>query len=63
MNRLLAAWCKFACWTGNHFRPTSLPEGDAFQPVGYCRKCGVRVTQDSQGNWFALGGTPDHERS
>ena len=58
MRALWSVWYRFVCWTGNHFRPTSLPEGDGFQPVGYCRKCGVRVTQDSQGNWFALGGKP-----
>lgn len=33
--------------------PTGMVERDAFQPVYKC-ECGVRVTQDSQGNWFHL---------
>lgn len=58
MSCLIRWWVRFSCWTGNHFRPEYFPEGDGFQPVGYCPKCGVRIAQDSQGNWFSLSSTP-----
>lgn len=30
--------------------------GDSFQPTFSCRFCDKEICQDSQGNWFHLGG-------
>jgi hypothetical protein len=38
-------------WAGTH-RPSSERSHDGASNHSICRKCGVDVMQDSQGNWF-----------
>lgn len=47
---------RFICWTGNHFGPRAGDRitFDGASLSGLCRKCGARVLQDSQGNWFKV---------
>ena len=49
-NSKLPKW--FCDKMGWHLKPESL-EFDGCSYVGICPRCGKKVLQDSQGNWFA----------
>ena len=41
----------FACCLGYH-RPIGKPDFDGCSLICHCEKCGNKLLQDSQGNWF-----------
>lgn len=50
-NKHLPKWfCRGLGW---HLEPTD-KESDGCTAIGQCPRCGKRVGQDSQGNWFAM---------
>lgn len=39
--------------------PNDLQDFDGVNWVSTCKKCGIVILQDSQGNWFGIGAVPD----
>lgn len=42
----------FLCWMGWH-SPSPKIGFDGCSFMSTCRRCGMKILQDSQGNWFA----------
>lgn len=55
LRKLWNNWKRFSCWMGWH---DGKGAGEQFDGVSFhskCSKCGKKVLQDSQGNWFEYG--------
>ena len=50
---ILERWRKFCCWMDWH-TPSNWLTWDGASFGSWCHRCGLRILQDSQGNWFSI---------